>query len=518
MRRNYKVIPAIFVLTVFSFCLPSIRGSNGYVDVTVSEAKNMIESNPWLVILDVRTQSEYDSGHIQNAKHIPHTDLEARIGELDKNRDTLVYCHSGYRSTIASEILANHSFQKVYNMLGGILAWMDAGYPVYVRYSSIQQAINNASDGDSIFVSSGTYYERVVINKTVQLRGENPETTVIDGNGTQTILEITTHNVNITRFTVRNGDKGVHLTSNADSSIVAESNMINNSYGIFVRSDNNQLTDNKIVDNKVSGIELYASCGCSPVRGNTITKNKLLNNSYGIWLRNSVEGFICHNNFVNNTQQVLTSGSQTAWDNGYPAGGNYWSDYAGNDTYSGLCQNLTGSDGIGDSQYVIDDNNQDNHPLMGMLSAFNAIWEEQSHPVNVISNSTVSDFDFRVRYEPEIRREISFNVTGEDDTVGFCRVMIPTELMNHSYTVLVNGEEANTTLLDISNSTHAYLYFTYKLSTKHVLIIPEFPSALTFPLLITVTLIAVVLIKYKYPKKKTRQYRDVRGCFHDRSR
>jgi len=56
--------------------------------------------------------------------------------------------------------------------------------------------------------------------------------------------------------------------------------------------------------------------------------------------------------------------SRNIWDNGYPSGGNYWSNYNGTDLYSGPCQNVTGSDGIGDTPYVIDANNQDNYPLM----------------------------------------------------------------------------------------------------------------------------------------------------------
>jgi hypothetical protein len=54
----------------------------------------------------------------------------------------------------------------------------------------------------------------------------------------------------------------------------------------------------------------------------------------------------------------------TMWDDGYPSGGNYWSDYRGVDLYSGPYQNETGSDGIGDTPYVIDENNVDHYPLM----------------------------------------------------------------------------------------------------------------------------------------------------------
>jgi hypothetical protein len=63
-------------------------------------------------------------------------------------------------------------------------------------------------------------------------------------------------------------------------------------------------------------------------------------------------------------QQVYTSYSTNFWDHGYPAGGNYWSDYSEPDFYSGPFQNETGGDGIGDAPYVIDVSNIDNYPLI----------------------------------------------------------------------------------------------------------------------------------------------------------
>ncbi len=360
MQKHAKLVPIISILIFYSFGLPCIKASVAYVDVTVSEAKNMMYTNHSLTILDVRTQGEYDSGHIRNAKLIPHTELEARLDELDKNRDTLVYCRSGYRSSIASEILTNHSFQKVYNMLGGILAWVDTGYTTYVRYSSIQRALNNASTGDSIFLSSGMYCEHVAVNKTVSLVGENPETTFIDGNGTQTVLEITSQNVNITRLTIQNGGKGIYLTSNADSGAVINNIVLNHSKGVFVESDSNLLNGNEILNCNLSGIEIFASCGCSPVYGNTVTENILLNNSCGIQLFHSQGNFIFHNNFVNNKQQVFAYDSGGHWDDGYPSGGNYWSDYKGRYLHA---KELDDS-GIWEHPYVIDEKNQDNYPLM----------------------------------------------------------------------------------------------------------------------------------------------------------
>lgn len=109
--------------------------ASGYVNVLVSQAKQMIESNPNLVILDVRSQAEYDSGHLQNATLIPVTDLARRLYELDKQKDILVYCGSGGRSATASQTLVDNGFPSVYNMLGGITSWKNAGYWIEIVHN-----------------------------------------------------------------------------------------------------------------------------------------------------------------------------------------------------------------------------------------------------------------------------------------------------------------------------------------------------------------------------------------------
>lgn len=129
---------ALFLLSILTlaFNIRTVRAGD-YSDVTVSQAKAMIDSNPSLVVLDVRTQSEYDSGHIRNAKLIPHTELQTRLDELGINDEILVYCRTGFRSRIASQILVDNDFLHVYNMLGGIIAWIDEGYPVDSGFLSI---------------------------------------------------------------------------------------------------------------------------------------------------------------------------------------------------------------------------------------------------------------------------------------------------------------------------------------------------------------------------------------------
>ena len=97
----------------------------------------------------------------------------------------------------------------------------------------------------------------------------------------------------------------------------------------------------------------------------TITGNTLQSNAQGLILNNTANIQVFHNNFLNNALQAQdTNSTQNIWDNGYPSGGNVWSDYTGVDNCSGPQQNICPSpDGIGDTPYTFN-NNQDNYPLM----------------------------------------------------------------------------------------------------------------------------------------------------------
>ena len=534
------------------------------------------------------------------------------------------------------------------------------------HFHTIQEAINAANSEDIIFVHSGTYYENIVVNKTVSLVGENTSTTVIDGESGDAVVIVAENNVNITEFTIQHGFYGIkinyfgsaiirenYIASNnfigiylyfSHGNVFSENCVTGNGYGVeLVHSGDNIFRANNIVDNawqaltvegnnlwdfiqdmdtsnKVNGkpvyywvneqnktfsddagyvaavnstnitvgnltversgqgvllagttnsiIErtiltknkygIYLCCSRNitinrntiiesgqgiglflshenNIIGNTITKNgygidmgrsegniisgnvitehtandnswgidlwlsenniisknNITNNKRGIELFESENNLICHNNFLNNAKQVHSYDSLVnTWDDGYPFGGNYWSDYNGTDWYSGLYQNATGSDGIGDTSFDIDENNQDNYPLMGMFSDFNAASE---YCVQTICNSSISDFQFN-------GTAICFNVTGENGTNGFCRICIPRALMNETHKVFVNGTEVSYSLLPCSNSTQSYLYFTYNHSTQEVTIVPEFLMWTSMLLLLIVLTVAIVMYKRKLLK------------------
>jgi len=194
-------------------------------------------------------------------------------------------------------------------------------------------------------------------------------------------------------------------------------------------------------------------------------------------------------------QASLYKSYNNVWDDGYPSGGNYWSDYTGVDYYSGPYRNETGSDGIGDSLYIVDENNIDHYPLMGPFNSFNA---SVGYSVNVISNSTVEDF--RYFESNTIIMHVS-NMTA-NQTIGFCRLTIPHNVMSPPYTVKVNGTTIEyQTIYENHTEGISIIYFTYEHSKLGITIIPEFPSVITLMLMLMVTSI-IASVKRKVLRRK----------------
>jgi parallel beta-helix repeat protein len=300
-------------------------------------------------------------------------------------------------------------------------------------YPTIQKAINNASEWDTIFVRNGTYFEHVVVNKTVTLVGENRHTTIIDGNGTgNVVLVIAADNVTITEFTVRNGSNGFYvlgfnqtITGNiifnntyhgidmigVKNSII-ENTLSNNSYGIILDGSSYNVIRRNTVSGSEDGLNLGEDC-----ENNTIVENTLTENAIGINIAES-NNTVFHNNFINNTKQVqVDNSSHNCWDDDYPSGGNYWSDYKGVDLYGGPYKNETGSDGMGDSAYLIDENNTDRFPLMNPYSYAHAL-----AVIDVKINKTVLCQGFTAKIYVDISNQGNFteifNVTAYADTIS----------------------------------------------------------------------------------------------------
>jgi hypothetical protein len=206
----------------------------------------------------------------------------------------------------------------------------------------------------------------------------NPNDTIVGVNLTGR------NNVTIQNLNIVNVPCGIRL--HATNCTVRE-NMINTGgpflydVGVLLWGDDNTIVENTFAQCWI-GVDLVAS-------GNTVLRNKFVNIGISIqagfqlvgWRTNNV---ISENNFYGPTMLIVESSidtfyhnnfyfsrpmiaywSQANWNETYPVGGNYWSDYSSPDLYCGPFQNETGSDGIGDTRFVLAENQTDNYPLMG---------------------------------------------------------------------------------------------------------------------------------------------------------
>jgi parallel beta-helix repeat protein len=160
-----------------------------------------------------------------------------------------------------------------------------------------------------------------------------------------------------------NGGEGIRLYY-SDINFVFSNSVLNCGSGICLYySDFNNIINNNASLNSEEGLLLGMNS-----EENNITRNILFSNSiYGIKVESadSSRNRIYYNNILNNTNQAFdNTNNGNHWDNSYPPGGNYWSDYSGVDNFKGPYQDIPGSDGIGDTPYIIDANSQDNYPLM----------------------------------------------------------------------------------------------------------------------------------------------------------
>jgi parallel beta-helix repeat protein len=345
-------------------------------------------------------------------------------------------------------------------------------------FSSIQAAINAASNGDEVYVKNGNYNEKIIIDKSISLIGENRDDVIItypfefEYNGA---IEVKTNDVIIKGFTIdsfnvfnprillsnvervtiennkiyslemstnimlnycsnckiynndlKNGNDGMNIgVYNSNSNIIMNNKIIGALYcdgeGIYLINSNDDIIKDNLIKNNQFGIRMkscinteiidndiyksieqtsggiYAETSTSIlIRNNNITDNhcwgiRLINtnqceitynlikdngqpyaepHSYGISLETSFNNHIYFNNLINNGDgNLYNSGSSYSniLDDGYPNGGNYWSDYTGSDTNHGPSQNLAGSDEIGDTPLIIDSSNIDHYPLMTPL-------------------------------------------------------------------------------------------------------------------------------------------------------
>jgi parallel beta-helix repeat protein len=275
------------------------------------------------------------------------------------------------------------------------------------------------------------------------------------------------------------------ISIDSSENIIYANNIMNGYYGISLGGSSNNIIHQNNITKSQCGIDIYHS------NNNTICENNIVNNTDSIYLYEAENNKIYHNNFINNTNPISTYNSPNTWDNDYLSGGNYWSDHLGVDA---------DYDGISDEQYEIDADNVDKYPLMGPINFFEAgAWNEIPQKIGIISNSTISNFQIHID-----QNMISFNVTDSESPSGFCRIIIPSiivqELWQNNYTVLLDGEPCPSK--NWTDAENTYIYVNYTHSEHEITIIPEFPSLAIPLMLVALATLAVITTKKKKANSK----------------
>jgi parallel beta-helix repeat protein len=216
------------------------------------------------------------------------------------------------------------------------------------NYSRIQDAIDDAEDGDTVFVydDSSPYKENIILHKSISLIGENTETTIVNGKGELDVIDVQAVNAQITGFTLRNADGGIYGSLN--HSVISDNIIECYQFGIgILYSSHNVISDNRISGGYEVGLAVcYDSVG-NVISGNTIAAGSiggvyLVDASRGTIVGNTIQGntefglelywsffnVIKENNFILNTRHAYFENSVlNFWMR------NYWDDWDGSGSY-----------------------------------------------------------------------------------------------------------------------------------------------------------------------------------------
>lgn len=421
------------------------------------------------------------------------------------------------RARIKADLLLALAFSMVLlvSVLGGtVRLGFCSGRVVVVPddFQKISWAVGNASEGSTVLVKSGVYFEsQVIVDKTLSLIGENAENTVIDGGGTlQTIFLVIANNVVIENFTFQNTNFATYSPapavslSNVTNVTLSSCFFKNVGVGVEVRSSNFTGISHDKISNSTIGLVIR-----DVSYNNVVSGNILENDSLAVWVKSPTCSYnrVFHNSFLNDTNTVSDFGSSDSYDDGYPSGGNFWSGYAGNDLFHGQFQNESGSDGISDQSYPSSENPLDRYPFVFPLTEIEVAAGGNSFFLQVSTDANLIGCFFN-----ETGKNVSLMVQPGGSGNGSGRVTIPVGLLSTNDTSewkvlesLVNGTTLERPCLAVVDSGNTYVYFSYsradvsRIEIRGTTVLNEVPI---FLMIAVVALASVVLLFGKRSAKR----------------
>jgi parallel beta-helix repeat protein len=334
-------------------------------------------------------------------------------------------------------------------------------------FKKISWAVGNASEGDTVRIESGSYSEsQIVVDKTVTLIGDSAENTLIDGGETvQCIFQVIANNVILENLTLQNTSSAVYpptpavRLSNAANVTIQDVFSKNVGCGVEIMSSNfTRISDGKI-SNATYGVLVHDSSY------NVIAGNTLENDSIGVWVTGPTSSYnmVFHNNF-DDQNPLIDYGSFESLDDGYPSGGNFWSNYAESDLLSGQYQNETGSDGILDKGYSAGPLEfLDRYPFSHPLTEVEVTEDGSSFSLQISTNSTLTGY-----FLNDTDKSMNLIIQPYPSSNGSCRITIPRGLLStHNVSewrvseTLLNGTSLGLPYSVMTDSGNTYIYFSY---------------------------------------------------------
>jgi nitrous oxidase accessory protein len=420
---------------------------------------------------------------------------------------------------------------------------------------TIQEAIDAATPGDTIYISAGVYHENIVINKPITIVSEGSANTIISGNYSGTTVEILSDNVSLCGFKLCNAEKSAITLTNVKNCKIRE-NLIDNipifyGRGIYAfNCENITVEENDFTNISDEYVSLYLTKK-SQIKGNNFTANMRysqpiflsysnnnviesnlvsgqgVENEGGIGLIYSNNNVIRYNRVVENDWAGISLRSSNCcviegnlimgqtWDGlimeNCKNNNVYWNNFVSNyrDAHLGSCENMTwdaenlgnywddyigkdeNNNGVGDDPYQVDLENYDIYPLMGRFYRYEVTGIVGEEAEIFLVSNSTVDALCLVKTSESVF--INVNVSGNQGTFGFCLIKFPKDTVEQPYSVEVNGF-APIVLMDYSNDAFAILYFSYLHQNQQevIIIVPEFGWSLLFTIFCVLSLVILL--------------------------